>query len=754
MISDSSENGAPIDVCFGTYRELLQRSRSFESLAVLRIWQPTMTSATQPERLEGQRVSAGYFRALGVLPRMGRDFEAAEDVLNGPNVVILSDALWRRRFGADPGIVGQGVRLNDNLFTVVGVMPAGFENVLAPAAELWAPLQYDTVLRPQSREWGHHLRMVGRLKAGVPADQARQELNTIARSPLPEFPRVPWASLEGGLIVASLQTEVTRAVRPALLAFLGAVLLVLLIACVNVTNLLLARGAQRRGEFAMRAALGAPRTRLLQQLLTESLLLAVLGGGLGLFVARYGIRALVAISPPGLPRVDAIGLSGAVFLFALLVTTLVGLAVGIVPALDASRSDPQAGLHESGRSAIGGHRWTRSALVVAEVSLAVVLLVGAGLLLRSLERLFTVDVGFQPASLLTMQIQESGHRFDDNESARHRFFADALEAARRVPGVTAAALTSQLPLSGDLEMYGVTFENEFNPNDDHAVFRYAVSPNYFATLGIPLRRGRLLDEHDMAETRAPRAVVISESLAKRKFPGKDPIGRGMRIGPGTTKKEEPYATIVGVVGDVRQTSMAVAFTDAVYTTPTQWYWPDNPMSVIVRARGGDPAALAPAIRSAIWSVDKDQPIVRVATMDHLLKVSEAQRRFALIIFEVFADVALLLAATGIYGLLSGSVNERTREIGLRAALGATRGSIVALVAGQGMKLTGLGAVFGLIGAVAASQALVTLLFGISHLDPMTYVGGIALLAVVAALACWLPAWRAARIDPAITLRAE
>ena len=752
-LSDYGDNGEPVPVCFGTFREVLQRSRSFSSLAVLRVWLPTITGGAQPERIEGQRVSSGYFQSLGVAPRIGRDFLPSEDVLNGPNVVILSDGLWRRRFGGDAAIVGHEVRLNDALFTVVGIMPPAFENILAPGAELWAPIQYDTVLRPQSREWGHHLRMVGRLAPGVSEPQARQELAAIARTPLADFPRVPWASLNNGFVVASLQGDVTRTVRPALLAFLGAVVLVLLIVCVNVTSLLLARGAQRRGEFAVRTALGAPRSRLIQQLLAESLLLAAIGGACGLFVAHYGVRALVLFSPPGLPRVDSISISGAVFAFALAVTTLVGILVGLIPALDATRHDPRAGLNDLSRGSVSSHRWTRNTLVVAEVALSLVLLVSAGLLLRSLDRLFAVDLGFHHTNLLTMQVQESGHQFDNNDPARHRFFAEAVDAVRRVPGVTAAAFTSQLPLSGDAEMYGIVFENDFNPQDDPAVYRYAITPNYFSVMGIPLLRGRLLDEHDLKETGGPRVAVISESLAKRKFPGADPIGRGFRMGEGIDKKGEPYAIIVGVVGNVRQESMGAAYTDAVYTPSTQWYWPDNPVSFVISARG-DAAALAPAIRSAIWSVDKDQPIVRVTTLDRLVEKSEAQRRFALAIFGIFADVALLLAATGIYGLLSGSVNERTREIGLRAALGATRSSIVALVAGQGMKLTALGAVFGLLGAFVASQSLVTLLFGISHLDPMTYAAGIAILAAVAAVACWLPAWRAARIDPSITLRSQ
>jgi putative ABC transport system permease protein len=715
-------------------------------------WQPTITSATQPERLDGQRVSAGYLHALGVSPELGKDFDASDDRLNGPRVVILSGTFWQRRFGGDRTIVGRQITLDDNLYTVIGVMPNAFENVLASSAELWSPLQYDTrnIISVQSREWGHHLRMVGRLRLGVSKEQARRELDTIAHNPVREFPRPPWASLEQGLIMNSLQHDLTADVRPALLAALAAVTLVLLIACVNVTNLLLARGAQRRGEFAVRAALGAGRVRMIRQLLTESLLLATFGGALGMAIAEFGVRALVVLSPPGLPRASVLRLDGTVFAFALTITTLVGLVVGLIPAFHASRTDPHVGLQQGSRRTAGGHRRTRSALVVAEVALALVLLVSAGLLLRSLERLFAVDAGFDPSHLLTMQVQESGHQFDD-DTAKYRFFAQALQAVRQVPGVKAAAFTSQLPLSGDLDGYGIEFENDSNPNGVSAGFRYAVTPDYCKTMGIPLRRGRLLDEHDM--TGAQVAVLISESLAKRKFPGRDPIGQRVRMGPDIGRTDRPWYTIVGVVGDVRQMSLAVNESDAVYIATTQWAWVDSVQSLVVRTRG-DAAALAPAIRKAIWSVDKDQPVVRMATMGELLAASAAERRFALILFEAFALAALVLAAAGIYGVLSGSVAERTRELGVRAALGASRGSILALVVRQGMTLTGLGVAIGLAGAVAASQAIAAMLFGVSRLDPATYLGVIVLLASVSVIACAVPARRAARVDPIVALRYE
>ena len=737
-------------VAFHTYREIADRSHSFETIAVTKIWQPTLVTAKEPERFDGQFVSAGYFRALGVPPFLGRDFEPSDDRIDGPHVVILSDALWRRRFGGDAAIIGRQFKLDDNSYTVIGVMPSAFENVLVPSAELWTPLQYDPrhIADTQTREWGNHLRMVGRLRPGVSIDQASRELKTIAGDPVPEFPRPPWASHEQGFIVNSLQDDVTRGVKPALLAVLGAAMLVLVIACVNVTNLLLARGVRRRGEFALRTALGAGRSRLIRQLLTESLLLAGMGGVAGMVVAQLGVRALVALSPAELPRVGAIGVDGTVFAFGVGITTVIGLVVGLIPALRASRSEPLLELKESSQWSVGGHRRTRSALVVVEVALALVLLVSSGLLLRSLQHLFAVAPGFDASHLLTMQVQTYGRRYDDDATC-NRFFAQALEAVRDVPGVSAAAFTSQLPLSGDADIYGVEFENAANAGDIEPAFRYGVAPGYFETMGIPLRRGRLFNAQDELGLPA-RPVLINESLAKRRFPGQDPTGQRIRFGgrPG-----RPWDIIVGVVGDVKQTSLAVGQSDSVYVTTAQWLWADGTRWLVVRTRG-DAAALAPAIRQAIWSIDKDQPVVRAATMKSLLAASAAERRFALILFETFALVALMLAAAGIYGVLSGSVAERTREIGVRLALGATGESILALVIRQGIMLTGIGVAIGLAGAAAVSQALAAMLFGVSPLDPVTYLGVIVLLASVAVIACGVPALRAMKVDPIVALRYE
>ncbi len=493
MIWDTSQ-GARLDVTFHTYRELAARSHSFDAVAVTRPWQPTFTSQAEPERLEGQNVSASYFRVLGVLPALGRDFQETDDQFRGPHVAILSDSLWRRRFASDSTIVGRAVEFEGDLYTVIGVMPGKFENTLSPSAEIWSPLQDDpqNITDLNTREWGHNLRMVGRLRPGIGVNQANQDLSLIAHNPVPEFPRPPWASLSSGFIVNSLQNEITRGVKPALFAVLGAVALVLLIACVNVTNLLLARGAQRRGEFSMRAALGAGRARLIRQVLIESLLLAMLGGVLGIGVAQGGVRTLVALSPSGLPRLSAIALDHTVLFFAFAVTTFIGIAVGLIPALDASRSDLAEGIQHTSRRTAGGYHGTRRALVVSEIAFALVLLVGSGLLFRSLQSLFAISPGFDASHVLTMQVQESGRRFD-NDTARRQFFAQALDEVCRLPGVASAAFTSLLPLSGDqFGVYGAQFENE----GSFPSFRYVVTPDYFETMGIALRQGRLLDARD------------------------------------------------------------------------------------------------------------------------------------------------------------------------------------------------------------------------------------------------------------------
>ena len=752
MISDVAEDGGQLRVAFGTYLEIARRSHSFELIAPLNSWQPALIADATPERLAGQHVGADYFRALGRSPIMGRDFQADDDRARGPHVVIMSNALWHRRFNADPDIIGEGIRLGDDQYTVIGVMPRDFENVLAPLAELWTPLQFEQAFGPQSREWGHQLRVIARLRPGTSIDQARAELNRIAHAPVPEFARVPWASLDKGLEVSSLQADVTREIRPVILAVAVGVALLLTIVCVNVTNLLLARGSQRRGELAMRSALGAGRTRLARQLITESVALALLSGVIGMFVAKLGVLGIVALGPPGLPRIGAIQLDRPVFAFGFAITTVLGVIVGMLPALGATAGDPRGATKDSTSRIVGGNHRTRGVLVVAEVALALVLLVSAGLLLRSITRVFAVRVGFDSSQLLTMQLQETGSQFQDDstrvaqvDSARYRFYTEALDAVRQLPGVNGATFTSLLPLNGESDTYGVHVESDPDPKSDGAALRYAVTPEYFGVMNIPLKRGRLLDARDGAG--APRAVVINESFAQRKFAGQDPLGRRLRYG----FEEGDWYSIVGVVGDVKQSPLDGDQPDQIYLTPAQWHWVDGSMSLVVRARANAPA-LVPAIRDAIWSVNREIPISHVATMDQLVNRSVSDRHFALILFEAFGLSALVLAAIGIYGILSGSVTERTREIGVRAALGASTRSIIGMVLRFGMMLTAAGVVVGLIAAMAATRVVSSMLFGVSRLDPATYVGVVLILGAVSAIACALPALRAARVDPASTLK--
>lgn len=754
-VADMSPEGTPVDMAFGNFRELSLRSKSFHAMAVVRPWevivdgwQPAANTAAEPQRLEGMRVSAEYFRVLGVTPALGRDFADEDDRPRGPPNVMITDGLWRRRFHANPTLIGRTIASGTTQYTVVGILPPSFEHVLAPTVEIFSLLQYDRSLPPNGREWGHHLRMLARVRDGVPVDRARQELAAIARDKVEEFPRMPWASMERGFIVRTLQDTLTSGVKPALLSMLAAVFLLLTIACVNVTNLLLARGVQRRGEFAMRLALGAGRTRLLRQLLTESLVLSLAGGLLGMLVAAAGVRALIVLSPPGLPRTNAVHLDFTTFGFTLAITTVIGVIVGIIPALHASRGDPKHGLHGTSRRLIGGHRFTRATLVVTEVALALVLLIGSGLLLRSLRHILAIAPGFKPEQVVAVRVQLAGSEFADDQTT-HRFFAQALDAVRAAPRVSDAAFTSQLPLGGDEGMYGANFESSpTGPTTQRGVFRYTTSANYSALMSIPLLRGRRLDATDVPG--APPSAMISESLARAKFPGLDPLGQRLKIGADSS----PWFTIVGVVGDVKQTSLSASEPAAVYVIDRQQTtFADRTRWIVVRANGS-PAGLTAAIKTAIWSIGPDQPITRATSMKALVDESVVHRRFALMIAEVFALAALVLAAAGIYGVLSGSVVERTREIGVRAALGATQSSILGLVLRQGFGLTLLGIGLGIVGAVAASRAIGSMLFGVSPLDAITYFGVIVLLGTVSLIACALPAWRASRVDPVSTLRVE
>jgi putative ABC transport system permease protein len=745
MVWENTSDGGHSNVGYATFTDIAERSRTIASAAAVGDWSTILTTTTEPELLLGSRVSRDYFRTLGVSPALGRDVTAEDDIRGGERVVILGHALWRSRFGGDSTIVGRAITLDGTPFTVVGVMPAGFVDLIDPRAQLWTTLRYNATLSWACRSC-RHLRMVARTKPGVTIAQANRELDMLYQRMRADHPRDYAAS---GFYVPALRDQLSEGVRPALLAVLGAVALVLLIACANVTNLLLARAAQREGEFAVRTALGAGNRRLVRQLLTESLLLAGVGGALGVAVAVLGVDAIVALGPPNLPRVQAIAVNRPVLLFALAITTLVGFVFGIVPAIHAARGDLHRNLQQSSRRATGGRRVTRSALVISEMALALVLLVGSGLLLRSMDRLFAISPGFDPERVLTLQVQTGGPHFA-NDTVTRAYFDLVLAAVRAVPGVERAGITSQLPLSGDFDGYGIHLKDEpnANPELDPSAFRYAVSEGYLETMRIPIRRGRTILASDRREQ--PAVAIVGESFARRKWPGADPIGKQFRVGDTETG---PWWTVVGVAGDVRHTSLGAELPNDLYVPEAQWKWADGAMSFVVRTKG-DPAALAPALRRAIWSVDKDQPIVRVTTMPQLVRATEAQRRFILVLFEAFALVALALAAAGIYGVISGAVVERRREVGIRAALGASRSDILSMVVRQGLSMAATGVAIGLVGALGLSRFIAGMLYGVKSFDLATYGAVAGILVVVAAAACWIPAWRAARVDPAVVLRAD
>jgi predicted permease len=732
---------------FATVQDIGQRVRSFEYVGAADLATGTLTGAGEPEPLIGQRVTWTYFRALGVSPALGRDALPAEDAPNSDRVILLANGLWRRRWSGDSAIAGRTIDLNGIPRTVIGVMPAGFRDPLQPDAQFWVPLRYDATV-PSACRGCRHLQAVARLREGASQTQAEGELATLYRTLKAEYPN----DLHGeGLPVVSLRAYMVNDVRTMLLAVLGAVLFVLLIACVNVTNLLLAQGAQRQAEFAMRTALGAAPGRIRRQVLTESVLLALVGGAAGVGVAALGMPALLSLAPADLPLAERIALNPTVLGFALLLTTLVGVGFGMAPAMSAARSDLALAMKGADSRSGGVPRATRASLVVAEVALALVLLVGAGLMLQSLRRLFSLAPGFDHANVLTMQVQAAGPRFAANE-ATWSYFDAVLSTVRAVPGVESAAFTSQLPLSGDLDKYGVHAEPVAGEDleVEHPGYRYGVSAGYFETLRIRLLRGRSLTAADRAGQ--PPVAVIDETMAKQGWGGTDPIGHRVRIGPSDTG---PWYTIVGVVADVMQASLGERAANAIYVPESQWLFADGTMTLAVRTRGAaDPAAMTRALRTAIWSVDKDQAITRIATLDDLVAATEARRRFALVLFEVFAAVALVLAAAGIYGVLAGSVSVRRREIGVRAALGASRPEIVRMILRQGAAMTAIGIALGLLAAAALSRVIAGLLFDTSRLDPVTYGGVAVLLLLVALLACWVPAWRASRVDPMSTLRAE
>jgi len=717
------------------------QNQVFESLAAYFSWNYNLTGNDEPQRLTASLVSGSFFQLLGTEAALGRALLPEDDQEANENVVVLSHALWQNRFAADRQIIGQTITLNDRPHAVIGVLPAGFD-FPDDQTEIWRPMAMSQ--QAAQNRTGKWLKVVGRLNPGVSLEQASAAMNTMAGRLATSYPQT---NAGWGVNLIPLRDELVGGARRFLLTLLGAVLFVLLIACANVANLLLARAATRRKENAVRAALGARRLRLLRQFLVESLLLAVLGGALGLALAFWSLDALVALSPGDVPGLAKATIDGRVLGFTLALSVFTTLLFGLLPAWQASNPDLNETLKEGGQAMGGaGSRW-HNVLAVAEVAVGVVLLIGAGLMIRSFLRLQAVEPGFDPHNVLTMQVMLPASKYGENHQSI-AFFQQTLERIKTLPGVVSAGAVQDLPLRQNAMRYAFSIEGQPDApavERPQAAYR-AVSEGYFRTLGIPLLQGRAFTASDDLQT-AP-VVMINQTMARRFFPGENPLGKRIHFG----EPNDPASTIVGVVGDVKHLGLADDEIAAIYQPHAQkrfaWLrW----MTLVVRANSA-PLSLVAPIRSRIAEVDRSQPVYGIATMEQLLSKSVAQPRFSTFLFSLFALVALVLASVGLYGVMSYAVAQRTHEIGLRMALGAQVRDVLAMIIGRGMKLTLLGVVIGLAGASALTSVLQKLLFNVGATDPLTFAGVAGLLLGVALLACYLPARRAANVDPLVALR--
>jgi len=710
-----------------------------------------LTGTDRPEELGGQQVTGNLFSLLGVRPVRGRDFLPEEDKPGGPGVAILSHGLWQRRFGSDPALIGKMISLNNESYTVIGLMPADF--YFPPfwrevdKAELWIP---GLDLTNPGRT-NHGYLAVARLRHEVTVTQAQAEMDTISQRIQQQYPEDKgW-----GVGLVKLREQAVGDARPALLVLFGAVGFVLLIACANVANLTLARAAAREKEAAIRVALGAGRKRLIRQVLTESFMLAIFGGALGLLLATWGVEILVVLSPKGslgiggISGLENVTISAGVMAFTFVAVLVTGLAFGLVPALVLSRQDPNQSLKEGGRSdGEGSHRHRlRSALVISEFALALILLVGAGLMIKTLVLLGRVDLGFNPQGVLTMRMSLQGPRYEEPRS-RAEFFGQLLERVKSLPGVQWASVSRGLPVEGWAGNYFVTEENPSPPPNETPDANYLViGPDYFRVMAIPLRQGRFFTDQDVERT--TRVVIVNESLARKQWPDQDPIGRRLKMAAG----DSPWLTVVGVVGSVRTQWPYPGFLAELYVPYTQHPWVLSPRHLIVRT-DSQPTAIAAAIRYEVSALDKDQPVSDVRLLSELAAEAVAQRHFTMMLLGVFAMLALVLAAIGIFGVMSYAVTQRSHEIGIRMALGADRKDILRLVIGQGLVLAAVGIVLGLAGALVLTRFLASLLYEVRPSDP-TILGVVSvLLACVGVLACFIPARRAAHVDPLVVLRCE
>jgi putative ABC transport system permease protein len=727
----------------GNFLDWKKQNSVFERLVAIQGASFNLIGTGDPERLFGMSVTDGFMAMLGAQPQLGRDFLPEEDQPGRNTVVILSHGLWQRRFGADPKILNQSLTLSGQNYTVIGVMPATFRYG-GRETEFWTPMGF-TAQQAQNHG-GHYLSAVGQLKPGVTIEQARTEMGVIAGRLAAQYPD---ANTGWNVKLMPLLEFTVRSIKPALIVLLGAVAFVLLIACVNVANLLLARGAGRQKEIAIRTALGAGRPRIIRQLLTESALLSLVGGAVGLLFAKWGMDLLLAMAPQNLPRMSGVSLDGRALVFTAVITLLTGMIFGLVPALQASKPNLNETMKDAGRgSTEGGRRqFVRSTLVVLEVASALVLLVGAGLMIKSFWRLQKVDPGFNPENALTMSVSLPPRKYPE-ENQQVAFYQQLLEKVEALPGVQAAGVSNSMPLGSDtVHAFVIQGRPPLPPGAGQSTNFYSVSPGYLKAMGIPLRRGRLFNVRDTRDS--TRVAIINETMAQKMFSDEDPIGK--RIAFGLSDNNADWHEIVGIVGDVKQYGLD-------QTTPMQTYEPYmqraySPMTLVVRS-AGDSANLTAAIRSAVLEIDKEQPISNVRPLAEFLSTSIAHRQFSMLLLGVFAAVALALAAVGIYGVLSYSVTQRAHEIGIRMTLGAGRLEVLRLVVGHGMFLTVIGVGAGLVAALALTRLMSNMLYGVSATDPLTFALLALLLTLVALVACWIPARRATKVDPIIALRRE
>jgi putative ABC transport system permease protein len=733
------------------------RNDTFEGLAALNSWNVALTGRDEPQRLTGVKASANLFSLLRVEPAAGRGFLADDERPGANRVVVISHGLWQRRFGSDPSVLNQTLTLDGDSYTVVGIMPAGVsfpQDMGMPAffdfsakTDLWTPYVFTD--RETQNRGSHHIAVVGRLKEGVRLEQAQAQLDNIARQLEEQHPQ---DNKDWRVAAVSLHEQVVGKSRLAILILLGAVGFVLLIACANVANLLLARATARQKEIAIRTALGASRWRVVRQLLTESVLLAFVGGALGVWLAMWGVDLLVALSPGNLPRPAEIGIDRRVLGYTFLVSLATGILFGLIPALHSSRPDFSEALKEGGRGASGSPRRqrARSLLVVSEVALALVLLISAGLLLKSFVGLQKVQPGFAPDNLLTVEIGLPEQKYADDRRIAD-FYRQLIARVQSLPGAEAVGAVSHLPLSGAEEIDGFSIEGRPDPREGGLVqsadFR-VIAPDYFRAMGIPLLRGRAFDARDRAD--ATGVMIIDETFARRFFPGEDPLGK--RIDEDGSRTRHSFFEVVGVVGSVKHASLSADARPAMYVSYEQSGWLS--MTLTVRTAAGDPANLAAAVRREVSAVDKDQPVTKISTMGETFARAVAPQRFNMLLLGIFAAVAMILATVGIYGVISYTVSQRSREMGIRIALGASRRDILKLVVGQAMLMALVGVVVGLAGALALTRLMSGLLYGVSATDPSIFVSISLLLAAVALLASYLPARRAMKVDPIIALHYE